>query len=880
MRTKIKIGEKAFKQQKPARWLLRLGLIFLSTALTAGGVWFWPKQLIFPIRNSETVAFLDGSTASRDLLGFWSVKSSNVTNAYHALGYVFASDRLFQLDLARRASAGKLSELFGEKTLELDRFNRNFGYEALAETDSGPAGWLFLQENQELKLELESFIQGVNEYVSMIQNKFWYWPPEYRILRSKPTPFSIKDAFLAMSSMQLYFNSARKSDLSNSHILSKAPKLAALFFGDLNPIQMSAEAYLKAPIPSEVKPLTEGRKPSDHEFLSPNFIEKIWAYSRAIGVTVDDHYPTTSIASQAAGSNAWMCEGSRMQDGYSALANDPHLALGIPSFLNFARIETPNFEIMGAFIPLSPYPVIGMSKNGAWGMTFSELDQADFYQGTMNAESLEDATEVKFGDVWVPLEKRQETIKVSGHAAISAVYAKTDKAVVLNNTFLNPAVGNRQILLSADVSLSPGNRHLQSVRNLALSATKEDFRNSIKYNRAPPQNVFWVGSTGELAWGVAGWMAERDWKFEQVLRTYFPNYSNKEIDSFVSGHSRISHIPGSLVMPYSPGFMWTGVHAAADIVYSDQFSSGCMGNANEQITNDIDAKPSLASTNWAIPVRSKRIKELLSSQDKFDEQSFMKFQTDIRDNFADELVPILLNLRLSSLNSNGKAALNRLKEWDRLAAINSKGQLEFELLMFNWRKDVLQKVAELSEDIVEMHGKQNSKILLSWANMILSDQRQVSTDQTTIRLLTSALEKSLNDLPIQYSQGGFNWESSTWGDFHTFGPEHTLASIPVLGRWFKYPSFPIPGSTYSLAVQSYQKTFATTDFRSKSGAGLRFIAMPEKGIAWAMFPSGASGVPGASEFYKNQENYISGKYYKLNLNSASSLTGKHLSQSQ
>lgn len=851
-----------------------LGAIFLALFLLGGGVWFWPKQLLFPVKDFETVTFMDGSTVRRDQLGFWSVKSSNVINAYHALGFVFAMDRLFQFDLARRGSAGRLSEVFGEKTVALDTFNRSFGYEALAEKDSGPDGWLSQPENEPLRLELESFIRGVNEYVAMIESQFWYWPPEYRILRVKPTSFSVKDAFLAMSSMQLYFNSARKSDLSNSHILSKVPNMADLFFGVSNTINISAESYLSSPLPKELEQFSDSSRSLNQESLNSKFLATIGWRSMTLGVNPQDYFPVAEATTQSPGSNAWMCSGSRMKEGFSTLANDPHLALGLPSFLNFAHIETPNFEVMGAFIPLSPYPVIGMSNNGAWGMTFSEIDQADFYEGHINGDKLETATKVMFGEIWVPLEKRRELIKVSGSDDIAVVYAKTEHAVVLNDDTFKQIARDGKILLSSDVSLFRGNRHLQSVRSLALSTSKEDFRSTIKHNRAPPQNVFWVGATGEIAWGVAGWVAQRNWNFKQVLSTYFPNFTDAALDQFSKNHPGISNIPGSLVMPYAPEFIWSKTSTAANFAYSDQFKGNCMGNANEQLTSDIEGAPSIASTNWALPLRSKRISELLKSTSKFDEKMFMRFQTDVKDNFADEILPKIFDLSPTNLDANGREVLDRLKSWDRMSSVDSKGQLAFELLMFNWRAKVMQSVKELSEENLEMHGKHNSKVILGWVSMLLESKKTGDSKSSHVSLIESSLEKSFNELKEYYSSNGFNWQHSNWGEFHTFGPEHTLASIPVIGHWFKYPSLPISGSTHSLAVQSYNKTYATKDFRSKSGAGLRFIAMPEKGIAWAMFPTGASGVPGAKGFFRNQNDYISGSYYELKLKSAGIKAGQ------
>ena len=88
------------------------GLIWLRTSLpkTAGTVMVTGLSAEVIIR--------------RDLVGIPHIEAETESDAYFALGYAHAQDRLWKMDISRRAGAGRLSEIFGDRTLNADKYLR------------------------------------------------------------------------------------------------------------------------------------------------------------------------------------------------------------------------------------------------------------------------------------------------------------------------------------------------------------------------------------------------------------------------------------------------------------------------------------------------------------------------------------------------------------------------------------------------------------------------------------------------------------------------------------------------------------------------------------------------------------------------------------
>ncbi len=102
--------------------------------LAVGGGYLWLRGSIPQIEGQITVAGLEAPVeVRRDSDGLVTIRAENDHDATLALGYVHAQDRLAQMDFMRRMGAGRLSELLGESTANLDRLMRTLGLYRLVE---------------------------------------------------------------------------------------------------------------------------------------------------------------------------------------------------------------------------------------------------------------------------------------------------------------------------------------------------------------------------------------------------------------------------------------------------------------------------------------------------------------------------------------------------------------------------------------------------------------------------------------------------------------------------------------------------------------------------------------------------------------------------
>ena len=124
------------------------------------------------------------ATATRDDLGVPHIKAATVEDALFVQGYVTAQDRLWQMDIQRRAAAGQLSEVIGRATLELDREARKLRLRRLAEEH---ARALPPQD----RAYLAAYARGVNHFIDTHRDVL---PLEFKILKYDPRPWSVTDS--------------------------------------------------------------------------------------------------------------------------------------------------------------------------------------------------------------------------------------------------------------------------------------------------------------------------------------------------------------------------------------------------------------------------------------------------------------------------------------------------------------------------------------------------------------------------------------------------------------------------------------------------------------------------------------------------------------
>ncbi len=255
---------------------------------------------------------------------------------FFAQGFVHAADRLFQLDTSRRAAKGTLSELFGRRTLEIDRFMRRLGLHRVAAQE-------LVALDGRTRRWMEAYANGVNAGAAQSRR-----PLELRLLRARFAPWEVLDtlAFGRLMAFSLVAN--WEAELARADLVSRlGAKTAAAVeprFSELHPAILG---LLHTAMPS---------------------LDRLQAEFATVA---------SALGIGGAASNAWAVTPSRTAGGRALLANDPHLTVRIPSTWYEIELQAPGLHAVGASIPGIPGILIGHNERIAWGITASGVDVQD-----------------------------------------------------------------------------------------------------------------------------------------------------------------------------------------------------------------------------------------------------------------------------------------------------------------------------------------------------------------------------------------------------------------------------------------------------------------------------------------------------------------------
>ena len=395
-----------------ARNIAAVILVLAGVALLA--TWWIVRRPLPTLDGSLTVPGLKaGVIVDRDEWGRPWIRANSVEDLVTAQGYVMAQDRLWQMDLLRRASGGDLSEIFGDVALDFDKENKTLGMHEAAEravADSSP----------EIRGLLEAYAIGVNQYIEQRQNR---QPIEFTLLRYKPKSWTPADTYLISLYMYKSLTSTWKSKLNRQWVMEKAgPERSRLLFNEDSPLDIPVVSALPATI---AKPA--GRilpKLSQHADGSassaatgsatsavdaPPFAPQSWDAARGFLAQFEEE------SSEIIGSNNFVVSGAHTASGKPLLANDTHLGLGVPCIWYLVHLTAPGWNVEGFALPGAPLVIIGHNDRIAWGFTNSNADVQDLYAETFDANN---PLVYRVNGKWQTAQVRHETIHVRGAADV------------------------------------------------------------------------------------------------------------------------------------------------------------------------------------------------------------------------------------------------------------------------------------------------------------------------------------------------------------------------------------------------------------------------------------------------------------------------------
>jgi len=363
------------------RYLALLTLLVVLVAIGAG-VWVWRRALPQISGTVHAPGLQAQVEIVRDRWGVPHIFAASDVDAYYALGWAMAQDRLFQMDVLRHVGQGRLAELFGPSVVKIDRLFRTMDL-------PGAGRRMFAHTRPEVRAALVAFTTGVNAYVAALGRDL---PPEYTVLRTRPAPFRPDDFAGAVGFMAWQLNPAWKLEPLYERIVAAVGR------------QRAAELF---PRTARAAPRTAWRgAPPQPDAL------RLTAAQQALLAT---------LPSMRA-SNSFAVAPSRSATGHALLANDPHLGLGLPGTWYEAHLHTPGHDVIGVFLPGVPFAIIGHNRHIAWGLVNLNLDAGDFF-----VERLDTAHpgQVLYKGKWVPIVERHETIRVKGAEPVELVVHST-----------------------------------------------------------------------------------------------------------------------------------------------------------------------------------------------------------------------------------------------------------------------------------------------------------------------------------------------------------------------------------------------------------------------------------------------------------------------
>jgi penicillin amidase len=426
----------------------------------------------------------------RDASAIPHITAKSANDAYFALGFVHAQDRLWQMDLERRVAQGRLSELFGEATLKHDRFIRTLGLYPRAK-----AGLNALAP--EVIAALRAYAAGVNAY---LENRRGALPPEFLLLGYEPEPWRPADSLVWGRLMAARLSGNWRDELLRARLAKR-----------LDPQQI---ADMWPPYPGDAPVILRNLARSIRESAAKAPFDALWASLPR------DQAPASE-------SNSWVIDGRLSATGKPILANDPHLGYRAPGHWYFAHLTAPGLDVTGATAPGVPFTLLGHNGRIAWGLTTTESDTEDLF-----LEKLDPADPNRYltPEGSKPFDLRIEHIAVRDGTDIELTVRESRHGPILSDLpgKMADAAETGFVLALSSTALLADDRTAEAVYRLNRASDWRQFVTALAHFNSPHQNLVYADTGGTIGFyaparvpirnqgegymPVPGWSGEYDWR--------------------------------------------------------------------------------------------------------------------------------------------------------------------------------------------------------------------------------------------------------------------------------------------------------------------------------------------------------------------------------
>ncbi len=461
-------------------------ILVLATITTAWGLAFL-RPLPTIDGEQRLLGLHERAEVLRDTYGVPHLFAADEHDMVYLQGYVTAQDRLWQMDLYRRAAQGRLAEILGEPGLESDRFMRTVGLARAAALDLSVASAAALDD-------LQWFADGVNKFLEQHGDSL---PVEFLILGYKPDAWQPLDS-LAIAKLQVYDAAGNyRQELLRSAI---AERMGTDVLPALMPDPGGAAATtLDRDAWAEVAPLLGGGAA----------VEGAAALREFVGGS-----------GEGLGSNCWALGGSRTKSGKPLLAGDPHLGVRNPSIWYEIAMTDPELALAGFSFPGIPGVVIGHNDHVAWSFTYAYADTQDLF---VERADPTDLRRFEYQGRFEPATFRRESITVKGRADPVVI----DVAVTRHGPIITPVLTGQKAQLALRWTALDATKAFDAIRGINRAKTFDEFRAAAADFSGAALSACYADTAGHIAYllvgrlpdrpgngsvPVAGWTGTNEWK--------------------------------------------------------------------------------------------------------------------------------------------------------------------------------------------------------------------------------------------------------------------------------------------------------------------------------------------------------------------------------
>lgn len=573
-------------------------------------VGFW--QNAESVDNTDEGVSIKGTkapvTVLFDDLAVPHVFAQNDYDLFFAQGYLTARDRIWQMEFQTHAAAGRISEIVGDKALELDRFNRHLGMVYGAEqTLKG------MQKDPVTRQSLDAYTAGVNAWIKQLTPA--HYPIEYKLLGYAPEPWTpLKCALLLKQMSNTLAGGA--DDLLMTNILRK---YGAVVTADLFPDYPTHEdPIIPAGTKWQFKPLPLPKSPTSS------------ALSDLVALSAPGFGASPNRANPDIGSNNWAVGAQKSASGHPILANDPHLTLSLPSIWYQIQLVSPTVNVYGASLPGSPNVIIGFNKDVAWGVTNVGADVLDFYAIRFRDVS---RREYWHDNRWKPVRRRLETIRVKGKPDVVDTVYYTHHGPLVYEPGAKPFRSSIPTGYAARWIAHESSNELQCFYQLNRAKNFDDYRKALTYYAAPAQNFIFADNKNDIAISPNGRFPLK-WHDQGKFMLDGTNPAN-------DWHGYIPADQNPLVKNPPRGFVSSANQSSTDLTY-----------------------PYYINWQFSSYERGHRINQRLNAMQRATIDSLRQLQNDTYNIRAADVLPVILpKLAESRLMQPQRKALQTLRQW-------------------------------------------------------------------------------------------------------------------------------------------------------------------------------------------------------------------------